>query len=117
MKIPHLLEIEGRIPQLVRQMRFQDSREVTVEEFLNDISNKRENFLCFSKNRSMNLLPFKSYWFTKSQKWMDVMRDEMDFMMRNKIWELVDLPSQCKSFKNKWILKIVKLMDQRLRPL
>ena len=34
------------------------------------------------------------------------MRNEMDSIARNKIWELVDLPPQCKSIGNKWVFKI-----------
>jgi len=33
------------------------------------------------------------------------MRDKMSPMARNKIWELVDLPSQCKSIGNKLVFK------------
>ena len=34
------------------------------------------------------------------------MKDEMDSMARNKVWELVDLPPQRKSIGNKWVFKI-----------
>lgn len=37
--------------------------------------------------------------------WMDAMRDEIDSMARNRIWELVDLPPRYKSIRNKWIFK------------
>ena len=37
---------------------------------------------------------------------MDAMRDEMDLMIRNKVWKLVDLPPQYKSTRNKWVFKI-----------
>ena len=37
---------------------------------------------------------------------MDAMRDEMGSMMRNRVWELVDLPPWCKFIGNKWIFKI-----------
>jgi len=37
---------------------------------------------------------------------MDTMRDEMDSLMRNQVWELVDLSPQRKSIGNKWIFKI-----------
>jgi len=36
---------------------------------------------------------------------MDAMKDEMDSMTRNKVWELVDLPPQCKFIGNKWVFK------------
>jgi len=35
----------------------------------------------------------------------------MDTMARNKVWELVDLPPQRKSIKNKWIFKIKRHAD------
>ena len=37
---------------------------------------------------------------------MEATKDEMESMMRNKIWELVDLPPQHRSIGNKWIFKI-----------
>jgi len=37
---------------------------------------------------------------------MDAMKDEMDLMTRNKVWELVDLPPQQKYIGTKWIFKI-----------
>ena len=37
---------------------------------------------------------------------MDAMRDEMDSMMRNQVWELVILPPQRKPIGNKWVFKI-----------
>ena len=37
---------------------------------------------------------------------MDTVKDEMDSIIRNKVWELVDLPPQRKSIENKWIFKI-----------
>jgi len=46
-----------------------------------------------------------------SKEWMDAMRDEMDSMMRNHVWELVDLPSGRKSIGNKWVFKIKRRAD------
>jgi len=40
------------------------------------------------------------------KEWMDAMRDEMDSMARNKVWEHVNLPPQRKSIGNKWVFKI-----------
>jgi len=34
------------------------------------------------------------------------MRDEMDSMAKNQVWELVNLPPRCKTIGNKWVLKI-----------
>jgi len=31
------------------------------------------------------------------------MRDEMDSMARNKVWEIANLPPRCKSIGNKWV--------------
>ena len=46
-----------------------------------------------------------------SKEWMDAMRDEMDSMMRNHVWELVDLPPRRKSIGNKWVFKIKRRAD------
>ena len=45
------------------------------------------------------------------KEWMEAMRDEMDSMMRNKVWELVSLPPRCKSMGNKWAFKIKRRAD------
>jgi len=42
---------------------------------------------------------------------MEAMRDEMDSMVRNKIWKLVDLPPGCKSIGNKRVFKIKRQTD------
>jgi len=42
---------------------------------------------------------------------MDAMKNEMDSMARNKVWELVDRPPQRKSIGNKWVFKIKRRVD------
>jgi len=39
------------------------------------------------------------------------MRDEMDSMVRNKVWVLIDLPPQCKFIGHKWVFKIKRQAD------
>ena len=39
-------------------------------------------------------------------EWMDAMKDELSFMDKNSMWELVDLPPGCKAIGNKWVLKV-----------
>ena len=34
-------------------------------------------------------------------EWMDAMKDELSFMDKNSVWELVDLPLGCKAIRNK----------------
>jgi len=40
------------------------------------------------------------------KEWIDTMKDAMDSTVRNKGWELIDLPPQHKSIGNKWVFKI-----------
>jgi len=42
---------------------------------------------------------------------MDAMRDELDSMARNEVWELVDLPPGHKAIGNKWVLKVQRRAD------
>jgi hypothetical protein len=44
-------------------------------------------------------------------EWMTTMKDEMESMRTNQIWELIDLPSVRKSIGNKWVLKIKRKAD------
>ena len=42
---------------------------------------------------------------------MDVIKDEMDYMMKNQVWKLVGLPPPHKSIGNKYIFKIKRRVD------
>ncbi|GJY07048.1 retrotransposon protein, putative, ty1-copia subclass, partial [Tanacetum coccineum] len=41
----------------------------------------------------------------ESNKWLDAMNAEMQSMIENKVWVLVDLPPNCKTVGSKWIFK------------
>ena len=40
------------------------------------------------------------------ENWKNTMEEEMEFMIINQVWELVDPPKGRKPIGNKWILKI-----------
>ena len=42
------------------------------------------------------------------------MKEELESMQKNQIWDLVDLPSNRKAIGNKWVLKIKR---KKLDPL
>ena len=42
---------------------------------------------------------------SKSQQWIDAMKDEMKSMEDNDVWDLIDLPEGAKSIGCKWIFK------------
>ena len=45
------------------------------------------------------------------KEWMEAIRDEMDYMARNQVWELVDPPPRRKSIENKWVFEIKRRAD------
>jgi hypothetical protein len=45
---------------------------------------------------------------------MTAMKDEMESMRTNQVWELVDLPLRRKSIGNKWVLKIKRKVDNSI---
>ncbi|GJZ17821.1 retrotransposon protein, putative, ty1-copia subclass [Tanacetum coccineum] len=47
----------------------------------------------------------------ESNKWLDAMNAEMQSMIDNKVWVLVDLPPNCKTVGSKWIFKKKTDMD------
>ncbi|GJY69844.1 putative RNA-directed DNA polymerase [Tanacetum coccineum] len=47
----------------------------------------------------------------ESNKWIDAMNVEMQSMMDNMVWVLVDLPSGCKTVGSKWLFKKKTDMD------
>jgi len=48
------------------------------------------------------------------QEWMDAVRDELDSMTRNEVWELVDHPPGHKVIGNKWVFKVKRRADGSL---
>ncbi|GJR51808.1 retrotransposon protein, putative, ty1-copia subclass [Tanacetum coccineum] len=47
----------------------------------------------------------------ESNKWLNTMNAEMQSMIDNKVWVLVDLPPNCKTVRSKWIFKKKTDMD------
>ncbi|GJS26394.1 retrotransposon protein, putative, ty1-copia subclass [Tanacetum coccineum] len=47
----------------------------------------------------------------ESKKWVDAMNAEMQSMIDNMVWVLVDLPLNCKTIRRKWIFKKKTDMD------
>ncbi|GKA63750.1 retrotransposon protein, putative, ty1-copia subclass [Tanacetum coccineum] len=48
---------------------------------------------------------------SKSNKWIDAMNAEIQSMIYNMVWVLVDLPPNCKTIRSKWIFKKKTNMD------
>ena len=46
-----------------------------------------------------------------NKEWMDAMKDELESMARNKVWDLVDLPPGRKVIGNKWVFKVKRRTD------
>ncbi|KAF6203143.1 hypothetical protein GE061_003559 [Apolygus lucorum] len=42
---------------------------------------------------------------SEKEKWIDAMKDEMNSMKKNKVWELIDRPRDGHVVKNKWLFK------------
>ena len=42
---------------------------------------------------------------TESLMWKEIIKSEIDFILHNHTWELVDLPSGCKPLSSKWVFK------------
>ena len=47
----------------------------------------------------------------KKDEWIKAMKEELEFIKTNKVWDLVDLPSGRKAIGNKWILKFKRKLD------
>ncbi|GKE35484.1 retrotransposon protein, putative, ty1-copia subclass [Tanacetum coccineum] len=49
--------------------------------------------------------------YSEPNKWINVMNPEIQSMMDNMVWVLVDLPPSCKTVRSKWIFKKKTDMD------
>ena len=46
--------------------------------------------------------------------WKEAIKSEIDFILHYHAWELVDLPSGCKSLSSKWVFKRKKKVDRSI---
>ncbi|GJZ58327.1 ribonuclease H-like domain-containing protein [Tanacetum coccineum] len=75
-----------------------------------------EKYVCYSKLNSENLCfvtqlnktrePKTYFEAFKYPHWTDAMNQEMDALLRNGTWEIVELPEGRKAIRSKWIYKI-----------
>ena len=70
-----------------------------------------ESFICDSLDVDEPTSYDEALASTTSHEWIVVMRDEMDSMAKNQVWELVDLPPGRKTIGNKWVFKIKRKAD------
>ncbi|GKA60331.1 ribonuclease H-like domain-containing protein [Tanacetum coccineum] len=64
-----------------------------------------ENY-CFVTQLNKNSEPKSFLEASKYPHWADAMNQEMDALLRNGTWEIVDLPKDRKAIGSKWIYKI-----------
>ena len=70
-----------------------------------------ESFLCASIDVDEPASYQEAITSPNSEKWIVSMKDEIDSMAKNDVWELVDLPPGRKAIGNNWILKIKRKSD------
>ncbi|GJW22071.1 ribonuclease H-like domain-containing protein [Tanacetum coccineum] len=61
---------------------------------------------CFGTQLNKNSKPKSFYKASKFSHWTDAMNNEMDALLRNDTWKIVDLPKDGKALGSKWIFKI-----------
>ena len=53
--------------------------------------------------------------FTKSLMWKEAIKSEIDSILYNHTWELVDLPLGCKPLSSNWIFKRKQKVDGSIK--
>jgi hypothetical protein len=51
---------------------------------------------------------------SNSDKWKEVMKDEMNALVKNATWDLVELPRNRKTVGCKWVYKMKKGVDDKV---
>ena len=72
---------------------------------------KGESFICDSLDLDEPTSYEEALASPTSHEWIVAMKDEMDSMAKNQVWELVDLPPGRKTIGNKWVFKIKRKAD------
>jgi len=87
-------EIVLRISQREKKYAISDDYVVYLQELENDLSIVNDP-VSFSEAINGN----------NSDKWLDVMKNEIKSMAQNCVWNLVKLPERCKRVGCKWVFK------------
>uniref|UniRef100_A0A2N9FVA6 Integrase catalytic domain-containing protein n=1 Tax=Fagus sylvatica TaxID=28930 RepID=A0A2N9FVA6_FAGSY len=95
---PQLQEDDSQNPQLCRSQR----RNVPRRRF----GIEGESFISATQDDTEPRSYDEAMSSPACNEWMTAMKDEMESMRTNQVWELADLPPRRKSIGNKWVLKI-----------
>ncbi|GKC54903.1 ribonuclease H-like domain-containing protein [Tanacetum coccineum] len=76
-----------------------------LEKYVGYSKLNSENF-CFVTQLNKTREPKTYFEASKYSHWTDAMNQEIDALLRNGTWELVDLPEDRKAIGSKWIYKI-----------
>ncbi|GJX05344.1 ribonuclease H-like domain-containing protein [Tanacetum coccineum] len=76
-----------------------------LEKYAGYFKVNSENF-CFVSQLNKTREPKTYFEASKYSHWIDAMNQEMNALLRNGTWELVELPEGRKAIRSKWIYKI-----------
>ncbi|GJR99659.1 retrotransposon protein, putative, ty1-copia subclass [Tanacetum coccineum] len=110
-------EITSKIPMEVEGFEPPQEEEIPIRR--SERSRRVPNRLCLNVEAEEHSLgdlneptSYKAAMLdSKSNKWTDAMNSEIQSMMDNMVWVLVDLPPGCKTVGSKWIFKKKTDMD------
>ncbi|GJZ79755.1 retrotransposon protein, putative, ty1-copia subclass [Tanacetum coccineum] len=110
-------EITSEIPMEVEG--FEPPQEEVIPVRRSERTHQAPNRLCLNVEAEDNSLrglneptSYKAAMLDpESNKWLDAMNAEMQSMIDNMVWVLVDLPPNCKTVGSKWIFKKKTDMD------
>ncbi|GJW13368.1 retrotransposon protein, putative, ty1-copia subclass [Tanacetum coccineum] len=110
-------EITSNIPQEVEG--FKPPQEEVIPIHRSNKTRRAPNRLCLNvevEEHSLGDLNEPTSYkaamlYSESNKWIDAMNAEIQSMMNNMVWVLVDLPPGCKTVRSKWLFKKKTDMD------
>ncbi|GJR02561.1 ribonuclease H-like domain-containing protein [Tanacetum coccineum] len=76
-----------------------------LEKYVGYSKLNSENY-CFITQLNINCEPKTFFEASKFPHWTDAMNSEMNALLRNDAWDIVDLPKDRKAIGSKWIFKI-----------
>ncbi|GJT50890.1 putative ribonuclease H-like domain-containing protein [Tanacetum coccineum] len=102
-------EISGRVVDLEE---IQEEEDTTPSEITSNIPQEVEGFEPPQEEGSKMNTSYKAAMLDlESNKWIDAMNAEIQSMMDNMVWVLVDLPPGCKTVGSRWFFKKKTDMD------
>jgi len=108
-------------PDQMKQIQMEHPTQTMEESQVRRSTRVRQSLMMYFSNKYVNLtgdeepqIFQEAIEIDDKEKWMQTMKEEMQSLIENQIYDLMELPEGRKAFKNKWVFKLKN--EENLNP-